>query len=161
MPASKTRCKLPRCTVCDTPLFSGNTYVRTDKLNCSPFSNGKCNQCLNLTERTRYHSDDIHYKRHLLQLAKSRSYKGDFPCTITIDDIVIPETCPVLGIPLKRNTTKLHRGSPTLDKIVPELGYVPGNVAVISHRANTIKQNATPDELRKVFEWLHSVSNNK
>jgi len=44
--------------------------------------------------------------------------------------------------------------SPSVDRIRPELGYVPGNVAVISVKANFIKGNATAAEIRLVAEWL-------
>jgi uncharacterized protein YejL (UPF0352 family) len=47
-----------------------------------------------------------------------------------------------------------HDGSPQLDRLVPELGYVVGNVAVISRLANTIKSNATPQQIRAVADWF-------
>ena len=49
-------------------------------------------------------------------------------------------------------------GSPTLDRIVPSLGYVPGNVVVISHKANSIKSNATAAEIRAVADWLDDIT---
>lgn len=71
---------------------------------------------------------------------------------LTVDDIAIPAFCPALGIPLFKATGAKAQGpnSPTLDRIVPELGYVRGNVRVISARANQIKSNATPEELLRV-----------
>lgn len=65
--------------------------------------------------------------------------------SITIDDVVIPDTCPVLGTPMK---------NPSIDKIIPELGYVPHNVRVISMRANRIKSNATYEELARITEYV-------
>jgi hypothetical protein len=44
--------------------------------------------------------------------------------------------------------------SPTLDRIIPSLGYVRGNVKVISMRANVLKHNASLDELKKLVAWL-------
>jgi hypothetical protein len=39
--------------------------------------------------------------------------------------------------------------------LIPELGYVPGNIAIISMRANLIKQRETsPDALRKIAAWI-------
>jgi hypothetical protein len=94
--------------------------------------------------------------KHLLHGARVRAKRGGYPCTIELADIYIPDVCPVLGIPLRRNTGRIGPGenSPTLDKIIPELGYVPGNIAVISHRANSIKRDATIDEVRRVLRWL-------
>ena len=47
-----------------------------------------------------------------------------------------------------------HEGSPTLDKTIPALGYVPGNIAVISWRANRLKNNGTLEELEALVEWM-------
>jgi hypothetical protein len=65
-------------------------------------------------------------------------------------DIRIPEFCPVLGIPLKPGKGQATANSPSLDRIDPNGGYTRENTHVISHRANMIKNNATPDELAKV-----------
>ena len=85
----------------------------------------------------------------LLQKARDRARKGGYACTITIADIAIPEFCPLLGIKLSRGTGigGALPSSPSLDKIRPGLGYIPGNVWVISKRANRIKNDATVAEL--------------
>jgi hypothetical protein len=90
----------------------------------------------------------------MLKSAKKRAREGNYACTITIADIVIPDFCPLLGIKLERSMGKPGPSSPSLDKILPHLGYVPGNVWVISHRANSIKHDATPEELQKIADNL-------
>jgi hypothetical protein len=72
-----------------------------------------------------------------------------------VEDIVIPLHCPVLGLPLYRNSGGAAQGpnSPSLDRIDPALGYVQGNVKVISSRANAIKSNASPEELLRVAAY--------
>lgn len=70
---------------------------------------------------------------------------------------MIPEFCEALGIRLEFGKGCCHDASPSLDCIIPEKGYVTGNHAVISHRANTIKTNATVEELRKVADWLERM----
>lgn len=92
--------------------------------------------------------------------AKARAKKEGFPFTITRADIVIPDRCPVFDIPLIRSS-KLTDNSPTLDKIIPELGYVPGNVAVISHKANKLKSNGLLDEFIKLITWLEGMKSNE
>ena len=81
------------------------------------------------------------------------------PFTITAKDISpLPDVCPILGIPLFFGDGVFSSNSPTIDRIRPEEGYVPGNVLVISHRANTLKSNATIEEVEKVLAFLKSRS---
>jgi hypothetical protein len=92
----------------------------------------------------------------MLYAAKARATKCSLPFNLTLDDIQVPDICPVLGISLAKNSNHCQPNSPSLDKITPELGYVKGNVRVISHKANTIKNNATVEELKKVLDYLES-----
>lgn len=90
----------------------------------------------------------------MLKRIRARAKKCGIRCTISVDDLQIPASCPVLGIPIDV-TMRGRRGpratSPSVDRIVPALGYVPGNVRVISHRANTLKCDATTEELELVL----------
>lgn len=99
-------------------------------------------------------------EKYLLAGATTRSRKYGYPCTITITDIVIPEYCPILNIKLEINTGRYNYNSPSLDKIIPSLGYVPGNIMVISMRANMIKNNATVTEIEKVYNYLVNLNRN-
>lgn len=70
--------------------------------------------------------------------------------------------CPVFGHKFVWGRSGLGKGkttgdSPSLDRIVPELGYIPENVVFISHNANRIKNNATEKELYLVADWLHEA----
>ena len=66
----------------------------------------------------------------------------------------IPEFCPVLGVKLESGTKKYHDASPSLDRMIPSKGYVPGNVVVMSFRANRIKGDASREELQTVIDWM-------
>ncbi len=88
-------------------------------------------------------------EKSLLYAAKSRARLGGLQFDIDINDIQIPLICPVLGIEISTNGPK--NTSPSLDKIIPELGYTKGNVRVISWRANWIKNNASADEIEKLY----------
>jgi hypothetical protein len=85
--------------------------------------------------------------------AKRRARLANVAFRLEPSDIVIPETCPVLGIKLERNKFKSSAASPSLDRIIPERGYIKGNVQVISHKANTIKNNSIVEELEKVLSY--------
>lgn len=91
----------------------------------------------------------------MLGNAKQRAARAGVPCTITADDIVVPSHCPVLGIPLYRRLGRKGGcdNSPSLDRIYPEDGYVPGNVVVVSRRANRAKSDLTIEELTAVADF--------
>jgi hypothetical protein len=91
--------------------------------------------------------------------AKARAKTRGVPFSLTEDDIMVPERCPVLGVLLERGEGRPTDYSPSLDRLVPELGYVPGNVQVISNRANRIKADATIAELEAVTSWLRASTN--
>jgi hypothetical protein len=90
----------------------------------------------------------------MINRARKRAERDDLPFTITEADIVVPDRCPVLGIRLKLTHGPQTDASASLDKIVPELGYVPGNVRVISTRANTLKSNGTADEHAAIAAYI-------
>jgi len=92
--------------------------------------------------------------RQLLAKAKKRAKLLNVPFDLSESDVVIPSHCPVLGIPIVIGTKGFSPNSPSLDRIVCESGYVKGNVAVISLRANKIKSDATLEELQLVVKWL-------
>ena len=93
----------------------------------------------------------------ILSNIKRRAKEMDLPFDLTAEDIVPPEYCPVLGLKLERNRNGREGGpqpnSPAVDRIIPERGYVRGNVIIVSHLANCIKQNASPDQIRKVADF--------
>jgi len=92
----------------------------------------------------------------MLRRARLRARQQGFPCTITQDDFVIPENCPVFGFPLARNFGKGYGlpNSPSIDRIRPHLGYVPGNVQVISYKANCMKWAYSLEDLEKFARWI-------
>ena len=100
---------------------------------------------------------DTNVPHALWKAAKARATKRGLPFSITPDDVIIPVRCPVLGIPLVRSVTRGPAdSSPSLDRKVCALGYVPGNVVVISWRANRIKNDGTAAEVRSVLRWMEA-----
>jgi hypothetical protein len=80
--------------------------------------------------------------------------KKKVPFDLHPTDFLPPKTCPILGINLKYPDAKcVDAATPTLDRIDPRLGYVKGNIIIISHLANAIKSNATPEQIQKVAKF--------
>ena len=93
-----------------------------------------------------------------MQAAKSRAKKAGIPFDLDFEDILpLHKHCPALGIPVRLDRDKIHDGSPSLDRVIPALGYVKGNAIVISHRANRIKTNASWQEIEAVADWLRKI----
>ena len=104
--------------------------------------------------KSRYKNDKT-YVYHMMKRAESRAIKKGLEFDLTIDDIIIPDLCPILGVPLEIGEGKGPKPySPSLDKIDPDKGYVKGNTIVISMRANQIKSNASLKEIEKVYQYL-------
>lgn len=93
-------------------------------------------------------------QRQMLHAAKLRSKLKQIDFNLELNDIIIPEVCPVLGIKLAISEQTKSDNSPSLDRIDNAKGYVKGNVQVISWRANHIKTDATLSELEKVVAYV-------
>ncbi len=93
-------------------------------------------------------------EKFLFTEARKRAKEKGLPFSIEVSDIVIPEHCPILGITLEKGEGPAVDGSPSIDKIVPNLGYVKGNIQVISKKANIMKSNATKEELIMFAKWI-------
>ena len=95
--------------------------------------------------------------------AKHRAKVKNVPFSIEPSDIKIPEFCPVFGTKIEYGRCKVkgktRANAASLDRIIPELGYVKGNVRVISYRANTMKSNASLEDIKKLAAWLEGELN--
>ncbi|MGH7745048.1 MAG: hypothetical protein ACREQ5_09650, partial [Candidatus Dormibacteria bacterium] len=88
--------------------------------------------------------------------ARKRARKYGVPFNLIADDVLIPKICPVLGIPIVLGNGKPTDHSPTVDRVVPKLGYIKSNIRVISYKANRIKSNATSSEVRRILEYMQA-----
>lgn len=128
--------------------------------------NGSCQECrLEHNRERKYWTKEktketsSRYRRlnpqiQMLERARMRAKEKGLDFDITTEDIIIPELCPILGTPFIRGDRKPTPQSPSLDRIDPARGYVKGNVRVISHRANTIKNDASIEELEAVIRYI-------
>lgn len=89
-------------------------------------------------------------EQYILKKAKARAKKKNVPFDLTIADIVFPEVCPIMGVPFNfdpQNEKEVYYG-PSIDRLDNSLGYVPGNIRIISYIANVCKWLCDEDELR-------------
>lgn len=83
----------------------------------------------------------------LLKNCKARAKQKGMEFNLELSDIVIPEVCPIMKQPLKYIPEGYSDYSPSVDRIDSNLGYIKGNVWVISSIANRMKWNATKEQL--------------
>lgn len=92
----------------------------------------------------------------MVQEAKARAAKRGIPFGITADHLEMPAVCPVLGIEISMGTGARANCSPSIDRIDSRNGYVPGNVQIISWRANRLKNDATLEEMKAIVSYMES-----
>tara|TARA_R110002096_G_scaffold366326_1_gene559715 strand:+ start:15 stop:512 length:498 start_codon:yes stop_codon:yes gene_type:complete len=154
------------CTKCKQEKPYTEFYKRSDLKKSKDGYEQRCISCIRESAAISYiKNKDKHLERrrkkyttdpsfHMFHEAKKRAKRQGVPFTIEKSDIKIPDKCPVLGIPLYVGKKGTSAHSPSLDKYVPELGYVKGNIHVISLKANTMKSNATSADVQKLLKWM-------
>ena len=89
---------------------------------------------------------------------KNRAKKYGIPFAITRQDLIdmfpIDNLCPVLKVPFVWGTKNSKELSPSVDRIIPKLGYVKGNIRFISYKANRIKNDATVEILENLIKYM-------
>lgn len=82
--------------------------------------------------------------RHIiLTSARARAKVRGIAFDILPEDISLPTHCPITGVELIYGCGVGRKDGPSLDRIRPELGYVRGNVRIISFLANSLKSDCT------------------
>lgn len=136
----------------------GNEFERkamTGQKYCNPVCRKRANREKDNASIKQW--QDNNPESRMVSYARARAKGKGLECTITKNDITIPEFCPIFGFKLERNVGNGHGGrfnSPSLDRIDSSLGYVEGNVQVISQLANAMKSDATPEQLLQFAEWI-------
>jgi hypothetical protein len=125
----------------------------------------KCGEIFKITSKmtlcktcnsTRVKSNRPEWRMH--QRAKQRAKAKGLEFTISPEDVVIPDRCPILDIPLVTHSGKsgAYRDSPSLDRKDNSKGYTPDNIWVVSQLANAMKCHASEQDLQKFAQWVLS-----
>lgn len=91
-----------------------------------------------------------------LRRAKYRARDKDVPFDISIDDLLpLPTHCPIFNIELDYQAiANVQLNCASIDRVIPELGYVKGNVRIMSWKANKLKSFGTADEHRAIAKFM-------
>lgn len=143
------------CRICNKE--QDEDQFQRSRCNSSGFDH-RCRSCRSLLSRkAREENYFLHYCRGKKSECKRKGY--DFDLTPEYLESIWTGFCPIFGVELFRASEGMrsHR-SAHLDRLDSSKGYLIGNVAWISGRANRIKYDATSEELRKIADWIEGVT---
>lgn len=92
---------------------------------------------------------------------KHKARKCGLEFAIDWRDIIPSKLCPVFGCEFAFGAPGYfvaHPTAPSVDRIDNNLGYIKGNVRVISVRANLLKKDGTLAEFKQLVAWLERES---
>jgi hypothetical protein len=118
--------------------------------------------CLEVERKTRYEvierdPQGKDYRLHMLRNTKARARRRNIFFDLTLDDIQIGTHCPILDVKFEVGRENWHN-SPSLDRIDNSRGYESDNVIVVCMMANSIKNQATPTQIRKVADFYGELT---
>ena len=153
-----------QCKTCEQ-LLAQKYFSNVDKNDSSKGKRLNCKSCCAKRaeqERTK-RKNNWKYKPalHMLNNSKQRAKRSGLEHTLTIDDIVIPDYCPVLNIKLETGNRKEKDNAPSIDRIDNNQGYIKENIMVISNRANILKKDASIDELIMIGKFYQNLKESK
>jgi hypothetical protein len=149
-----TRVRMPSPSTKNIDKKVPTLYYRSECKVCSLKTISKSKYCAP-AYRKKLHANDP--RTRMLVDARRRAKAKGLEFNITKDDIIVPDLCPLLHIPLKTSSKILSINSPSIDRIICQKGYVKGNVMVISTKANTAKSNLSLIELKLLVKNLERV----
>lgn len=151
-----TRIRIPTSSTKDENKKVPTLYYRSDCKECS-LKAINIEKYGSAEKRRELHKKDP--RKVMLSHAKTRAKIRKLEFNIEYSDIIVPEKCPLLNIPIFVTPVKIGPNSPTIDRIDCNKGYIKGNVMVISSRANTAKGNLSLAELELLVHNLKRVLN--
>lgn len=121
-----------------------------------------CYSCVNVIARARYSSyRQTEPFKHKCTRAKARAQSLKVPFDLTPEylESIWTGVCPVINTPISLLEQRDNEFAAELDRFIPSKGYIQGNVAFLSRRANRLKNNVTTKELQQLIDWMKKHEN--
>lgn len=116
----------------------------------------KCRLCINAWMKDYYRRDPVW---SMLRRARARSQKEGFEFNLTVADLTpLPSVCPIFKVPLRLSEVAQDPNAYSIDRIDNARGYVRGNIAVMSYRANRLKNDGSAEDHEAIAAWMRSQS---
>lgn len=112
-------------------------------------------------ESVRQYERNLRLKNRAMTMvnkARDRAKRKGIPFKLRPEDIEpLPTNCPVFGFELDYERTRSGYNSPTIDRVVNELGYVTNNVIIVSKKANTMKNDGTVQDILALYNFYREL----
>lgn len=143
----------PVCCVCEKPFTVSRQktkkYCSSSCKNKSNYSNHK--EAYAKSQANRYRAQST--EERIYYGSRNRARREGTEFTISLKDIVFPDKCPITNEKMVHSNRIHFKTSPSLDRIDNTKGYIPGNVRVISYKANSRKGDLTLEEIKKLYQY--------
>jgi len=153
-----------QCMVCKVFLSPGSNFSLLEKKNSSKGYRTTCKSCsaekAEIEKQRRIQNWKYRPALSMLNNSKQRAKRNNIEHNISLDDIIIPDSCPVLKIKLETGDRKNHINAPSIDRIDNTKGYTKDNIMIMSTKANMLKKDATLDDLILLGEWAKIIKEN-
>jgi len=102
-----------------------------------------------------YNRNINNLEENLYTRAKTRAIRKNLPFDLKLEDIIISK-CECCGIELVANIGKSipAKSSPSIDRVIPEKGYIKENIKVICYYCNLVKGNGAADLHNKICNYI-------
>ena len=159
------------CSKCKIDMDESNFYPSERK------NNGICKKCWILMpsqsnigqklyreanpDKVKQWSENSYIKNRITWLlydAKKRAEIKGLEFSLTREDIMIPDICPILNIPIIIDAGKGRTGNgPSIDRLDNKKGYTKNNILIVSDRANTLKSDSTQKERESIYAYYKKL----
>lgn len=123
------------------------------------FRDRKRTRCICKTcDKARYYAwVEANYEKSMVIQARARAKRKSLPFSLRAEDVVVPDTCPICDVVLRRGVGQAELHSPSLDRVVPSLGYTRENCVVICNGCNSRKWDSTPEMLIAIAGYITRI----
>ena len=150
-----------KCNKCEQEKENSSFPVRKDRKNSYRKT---CYDCLKEAQRKNYYlrkqKEPFVFKHQKLK-QKCKEKNIDYNLTPEFLKGIWTGICPISKEEIHISSNKeewLSDNSAELDRMIPEKGYVKGNVTWISRKFNMKKLNSSKTELKMILEWMETYT---
>jgi len=92
-------------------------------------------------------------EKRMATAARHRAKKKGLPFTMTHEDIHISDACPICGGGMSPSNRIM---TPSLDRLIPSLGYTPDNIWVVCYQCNVRKNSSSTQDLYRIADACYA-----